>query len=103
MKFIKWLFSFFPQQRSPGSVVIEKKQRKRKAQAHIDGVVPSSGNDWNPFQKYPRNETCYCGSGVKYKRCCVDSDPISIRINVAEQAKPLIQKARKKRAEKKNK
>lgn len=29
----------------------------------------------NPdFRKLPRNEKCFCGSGKKYKRCCIDKE-----------------------------
>lgn len=26
--------------------------------------------------KIGRNETCHCGSGLKYKRCCFDKDEV---------------------------
>lgn len=26
----------------------------------------------NPFKKWPRNLPCFCGSGVKFKKCCHD-------------------------------
>lgn len=32
---------------------------------------------WNPLNKYPQNRGCFCGSGVKAKRCCI---PVSPRI-----------------------
>ena len=30
----------------------------------LDSIFPAPG----------RNDPCHCGSGVKYKRCCCDSD-----------------------------
>ena len=36
------------------------------------GATPAPHNDFRPqpLPKPGRNEPCYCGSGVKYKRCC---------------------------------
>lgn len=30
---------------------------------------PAPGWVWNPLLRYPRNRACYCGSGVKFKKC----------------------------------
>jgi SEC-C motif-containing protein len=32
----------------------------------------NQGNDWNPLCGFPRNAACFCGSGLKHKRCCAD-------------------------------
>lgn len=29
------------------------------------------GFKWNPLLNFPRNEECFCGSGVKHKKCCL--------------------------------
>lgn len=34
--------------------------------------VLKPGFVFNPFNKWPRNLTCFCGSGRKFKKCCVD-------------------------------
>lgn len=34
-------------------------------------MIPKPGFVYNPLLKYPRNERCYCGSGVKAKMCCL--------------------------------
>ena len=31
---------------------------------------PTKGNAWNPLREYPRNMPCFCGSGIKAKKCC---------------------------------
>ena len=30
----------------------------------------NAGNVWSPLVKYPRNNPCFCGSGMKHKKCC---------------------------------
>jgi hypothetical protein len=30
---------------------------------------PTEGNTWNRLRDFPRNESCFCGSGLKFKRC----------------------------------
>lgn len=34
--------------------------------------VLDPGNRWNPLTRFPRNHVCWCGSGVKFKKCCID-------------------------------
>ena len=29
------------------------------------------GYVWNPLLKYPRNSDCFCGSHLKFKKCCL--------------------------------
>jgi hypothetical protein len=81
-RFISWLLSFFV-----------------KPKPHIgkpgDPLKLLPGYTLNPFLKYPRNMECYCGSGVKYKRCCISTDPLAIPKKAAEIAKPLIDRVRK--------
>ncbi len=37
----------------------------------------SKRREKNPdFKKLPRNEACYCGSGKKFKKCCIDKEYI---------------------------
>lgn len=30
----------------------------------------NAGNAWNPLKRFPRNHPCFCGSGIKHKKCC---------------------------------
>ncbi len=32
---------------------------------------PADGRLWNPLREFPRNMPCFCGSGNKFKRCCM--------------------------------
>lgn len=32
---------------------------------------PKPGFSWNPLKGFPRNSPCFCGSGRKFKKCCV--------------------------------
>lgn len=54
------------------------------------------GSDWNPLLKYPRNESCYCGSGVKFKKCCLPRTQYAVDKKAADAAKPLVDIIRKK-------
>lgn len=33
---------------------------------------PRPGAAWHPMTGFPRNAACPCGSGKKFKKCCVD-------------------------------
>lgn len=35
-------------------------------------MVLKEGFCWNPLRNYPRNEQCFCGSKLKFKKCCVN-------------------------------
>lgn len=37
--------------------------------------LPPQGNLWNPLLKSPRNGPCGCGSGRKFKTCCLGKLP----------------------------
>lgn len=49
-----------------------KKEVKKDIQRKIkeEGFVPSESGK----RKLGRNELCHCGSGRKYKKCCLDKD-----------------------------
>lgn len=57
---------------------------------------------FNPFLKYPRNESCYCGSGIKFKKCCLPNEDGYVILKKAkdlanvESVKKLIKKVRNK-------
>ena len=42
-------------------------------------------NLFNKSQKIGRNELCPCGSGKKYKRCCLEEDEKNERKNVKDE------------------
>lgn len=62
-----------------------------------EAVKPREKFKFNPFLKYPRNETCYCGSGKKYKKCCMANEPAAIPEDVVPRATKLIKKIRAKK------
>lgn len=43
-----------------------------KRLAHARLVIASKQTVYRQFPKIGRNKLCYCGSGKKYKRCCID-------------------------------
>ena len=38
-------------------------------------TMPREGMGWNPLRDWPRNETCFCNSGLKAKKCCLNRQP----------------------------
>lgn len=46
---------------------------------------PKEGMMWNPLLKHPRNEPCPCGSGIKFKRCHLNSMPVILPKQVIDQ------------------
>lgn len=34
-------------------------------------LAPKPGMVWNPLSRFPRNEQCFCGTGLKFKACCI--------------------------------
>ncbi len=45
---------------------------KMKKEKPILGRIPLKGFAFNPLATLPRNEPCFCGSGKKFKKCCLD-------------------------------
>ncbi len=37
----------------------------------VRASVPKKGWVWNPLKGLPRNLACPCGSGQKFKKCCL--------------------------------
>ncbi len=59
----------------------EYKLRARHAEAHdaVQRFSPRAAKAAHPaalIERVPRNAACPCGSGKKYKRCCLDATPV---------------------------
>jgi hypothetical protein len=50
------------------------------------GYAPSAGMAWSPLRDWPRNEACWCGPGVKAKKCHL---PVLPSTMTAKDAKPI--------------
>lgn len=61
------------------------------------GVKPMSDFEFNPLLKYPRNETCYCGSSKKFKKCCLPNELKAIPASAAPLASSLVAVVRNKK------
>jgi SEC-C motif len=48
-----------------------KKPKIKSEKYRAVGRLPKEGYTWNPFLGYPRNHTCICTSGKKFKACCL--------------------------------
>ncbi len=50
-----------------------RREKNRKAQAiRTNKWKPNPGNTWNPLERFPRNNPCFCGSKLKAKKCCLN-------------------------------
>jgi hypothetical protein len=86
---LKKLTEPFKAASKPGSVVnVIAPERK------IHKYRPKQGFKWNPMLKYPRNEKCYCGSGLKFKKCCLAHQTLAVPKKFADQAAPLVKQIR---------
>lgn len=58
---------------------------RKKATGKNRRWLPREGYAWNPlFAHMERNEPCLCGSGRKWKKCCMASQPRVVTQNVAD-------------------
>ena len=55
-------------------VTPERVQTAKPVDAHLAGDGPRQPRKVKPSQKIGRNDPCYCGSGKKYKNCCMLKD-----------------------------
>tara|TARA_Y100000310_G_C20170400_1_gene573399 strand:+ start:367 stop:603 length:237 start_codon:yes stop_codon:yes gene_type:complete len=39
---------------------------------NYDGILLANFSEYNKFEKLGRNDKCACGSGKKYKKCCIN-------------------------------
>jgi hypothetical protein len=55
---------------------LNRKQQTGQAAVDDESVEPRHTkipHTFNPMEGYPRNAKCFCGSGIKFKKCCADS------------------------------
>ena len=48
---------------------------------------------WNPLLRFPRNSLCFCGSGIKSKKCCLPKVPLSCKVKEADSMRTICQNA----------
>ena len=58
----------------PDRIVIQTKVVERPVEAHLAGEQPRQPKKAKLSDKIGRNDPCYCGSGKKYKNCCMLKD-----------------------------
>lgn len=56
------------------------------------------GESWNPLRRYPRNELCYCGSGVKYKKCHWQNEPLKCKSKDHGSFRRIVETAKRNRS-----
>lgn len=84
------IFSHFYPSYDPHHPVLQFKEEKPK-----EGYVPEAGFKWNPILKYPKNESCYCGSGKKFKKCCLPTETMAVNPTYADAAVDHVKHMRK--------
>lgn len=87
-----------------GAAVVELQKQYKPHYKEIQKVFklvsnrvlkPQDGLAINPYLKLPRNSPCYCNSGIKYKRCCLPTEPLAIPTEQAFEAKKLIDRVKR--------
>lgn len=56
----------------------ERREDLGKVKPHRIHYVPKEGQAFNPLRSWPRNEKCFCGSGLKFKKCCISRTSVTI-------------------------
>ena len=49
----------------------KSEEQSRQIQLELLGRVEETIDELNSFKKVGRNESCPCGSGKKFKKCCM--------------------------------
>lgn len=51
---------------------------------------PKDGLVWSPLNKYPMNAKCFCGSGIKFKKCHRDQVKMAVTPEEAAELKKYV-------------
>lgn len=65
----------------------EQEKWKRLSKA---AITLNRGFHWNPLLRYPRNSLCFCGSGIKSKKCCLPKIPMAIPMKEYESKRQIV-------------
>lgn len=60
-------------------------KRKRKGCGKYICMVYEKGYTGNPLLNWGRNDPCICGSGKKFKKCCIHNLPKAIPTNLRDE------------------
>src|SRR5579859_3237184 len=74
---------------------MDEQENYQKAQAKLNERAKMAfkllpGHAWNPMRKFPRNNPCPCGSGLKFKKCCLSTMKPAITTSQAQQAEAFL-------------
>jgi hypothetical protein len=62
--------------------------------------LPKEGYAWNPlFSMIERNDPCLCGSGTKWKKCCMMKHPRVVKKHIADSMPERVAQMRARRKE----
>lgn len=64
-----YMYAYEKKEQMKGHVVGAGRSVMSKAKAAMNAIVGSDDED-KPLKKIGRNDPCYCGSNIKYKKCC---------------------------------
>lgn len=53
-------------------------QKSKSVDRKENRYVLKAGLVYNPFIKWPRNLSCFCGSAQKFKKCCESTIPFGV-------------------------
>jgi len=78
----------------------EQEKPRRLPNGKNKRFLPKEGYAWNPlFQMMERNEPCLCGSGDKWKKCCMPKQPRVVKKSVADSMPERVAQMRSRRLE----
>lgn len=76
-------------QLKPYQLLQELSRRRLKAYYR-----PQKDEAFNPLRKYPRNSLCFCGSGIKFKKCHWIETPLFVKKKHFKDLNQLVAAAR---------
>ncbi len=72
---------------SPNTLLL---QAEFRADTKQQAFIPKPGHVWSPLIRYPKNAKCFCGSGVKFKRCHYGNMKMAVLPDEAEQLRKYV-------------
>src|ERR1700722_159470 len=70
-----------------------KSEREKYTRLSKAALTLSNDMSWNPLLRYPRNALCFCGSGLKSKKCCLPKIPMTIPTKHCESKRQIVDQA----------
>lgn len=73
---LRWIFKHYMKKENEAYVVAMTEAREELLKLHEKVAQEKKPCVKDPRERIGRNAPCYCGSGKKYKKCCLDNKKI---------------------------